>query len=156
MKKIMIALLALAMLLCAASCTEAGGAYAFTYNGVRLVIDEQADEKLAAIGAPVSTYETGTCGRGDRDRMYVYADFRVTTAEIDGVQYFEAIELLSDQASTEEGVTIGSSKQAVLDAYGDPTKSEGDTLQYSSGSVNLYFYLAGNQTVKSILYKFAK
>ena len=158
MKKILLIVLALTAVLCTVACGGASSdeGYAFTYKGQKLVIDAKAKTVLSAIGAPNSSYETGTCGRGDKDRMYVYSDFRVTTAEIDGEEYFEQIELLSDQVSTAEGVSIGDAKQAVLDAYGDPDKTDSGMLTYKAGAMNLYVYLDGNQNVKSILYKFAE
>lgn len=155
MKRTLLLLLALTAILCAVACSGSK-MYAFTYNGQKMEIDAKAKDVLAAVGTPLSTFETGTCGRGDKDRMYVYADFRVTTAEIDGEEYFEQIELLSDQVSTEEGISIGSSKQAVLDAYGEADKTDVGMLTYQSKSMNLYIYLDENQTVKSILYKFAE
>ena len=157
MKKILALLLALTALLCAVACDggSADEGYTFTYKGQKMVIDAKAKDVLSAVGAP-TPHETGTCGRGDKDRMYIFADFRVTTSEIDGVEYFEQIELLSDQISTEEGISIGDTKQAVLDAYGEPNNTDASMLTYEAGSMNLYVYLTANGTVKGILYKFAK
>ncbi len=156
MKKTITLLLTLAMLFCIVSCSETKGAYTFTYNGNKIAIDEKAESTLAAIGTPVTSQELGTCGIGEKDKLFVYKDFRIMTYQMDGVDYFYQIELLTDQVVTEEGIAIGAAADAVSAAYGTPETSDTGEYTYSSNGVDLIFYFSADQTVSRILYKRAE
>lgn len=154
-KKILILTLALLMILPLAACeggSSGGKAYVFSYNGEDLKIDDKAQDVLDAIGTPLQSQELGTCGIGDKDKLFVYRDFRVETYQMKGVDYFYRISLLTDQVSTKEGVSIGDGEKAVLDAYGEPDRRDTTVFTYEAKGMNLLIHFDSNSTVKSIVY----
>ncbi|MBQ9760908.1 MAG: hypothetical protein IJW16_06125 [Clostridia bacterium] len=154
MKKLLIVLLALTAIVCTVSCNGGAGdgAYTFTVNGQKLAIDAKAQETLNAVGAPISSQELGTCGIGDKDKLFIYADFRVMTYQMEGVDYFYQIELLTDLVSTEEGIAIGATEQAVIDAYGEPDTRDVSAFTYAAKGMKLVLHFGAESTVKSIVY----
>ena len=155
MKKILILTLALMMVLSIVACSGGNSgskAYVFSYKGEDLKIDDKAQDVLDAIGTPLQSQELGTCGIGDKDKLFVYQDFRVETYQMKGVDYFYRISLLTDQVSTKEGVSIGDNEAKVLDAYGDPDKRDTGVFTYEAKGMNLLIHFDANSTVKSIVY----
>ena len=157
MKKLLILTLVLSMIFSLSACDGNKGAsknkaYVFSYGGEELKIDDEAQDVLDAIGAPIQSQELGTCGIGDKDKLFVYRDFRVETYQMKGVDYFYRISLLTDQVSTKEGIFIGDEKQKVLDVYGEPDKSETSVFTYEAKGMNLLIHFESDSTVKSIVY----
>lgn len=155
MKKILIFTLCLLMVVSFIACdggSSGGKAYTFSYNGQKIAIDDKAQDVLDAIGTPIQSQELGTCGIGDKDKLFIYQDFRIETYQMKEVDYFYRITLLTDQVSTEEGVAIGNTQQKVLDTYGEPATRDTSAFTYEAKGMNLVIHFDANSNVKSIVY----
>ncbi|HAL74406.1 MAG TPA: hypothetical protein DCM45_04840, partial [Clostridiales bacterium] len=74
--------------------------------------------------APSCLYE-GT------DKTYEYDDLVVYTITKNGVDLIDGIDLTSSRYTTVRGITVGSSWQSILEAYGDPGDSEYDLIYWA-------------------------
>ena len=144
---IMAALLLL-FALCACNAEEQsgdGGAYYVTYKDTKICPGEDAKGLLDAIGAPLSEKSNGNCGGQGEQMKYSYSSFDLYLLEtVDGKVTVDQISLKDDLISTPEGISIGSSKSEVLDAYGDPSETTAKTLIYRKGKQVLTFKLDGD------------
>ena len=157
MKKILCLILAIAALICVVGCKEnqpadEKAAYTFVYNGQSFAIDGAAKSVIDAIGFSAPS-PVPTCGIGDMDRLYLSegGGLQVRTYELDGVEYFYTIMILSDSVSTKEGIAIGDSQQKVIDTYGEPTQKDAAAYIYSAKGMTLTFFLQ-NEMVNKIVY----
>jgi hypothetical protein len=66
------------------------------------------------------------------DKIYVYSGFRIETYTKGGVDYIRSVELTDDSVATPEGITIGSSKDGVIAAYGEADRATDTALTYEN------------------------
>lgn len=165
MKKWISILLTVAMLVCFAACFGETGnegeggnkpAYTFLYKGQTVAIRANAKPVLDALGSPFYNETLPTCYVGDQDKLFAYESggVKLMTYQMDGVDYFYQIELLVDLVTTREGISVGNAKQAVLDAYGEPSKTDASCLTYEAEGMQLEFSLDSSDCVRSIVYRY--
>ena len=157
MKKILIYLLLAAMVLSFGACQnnnpskEEGKIYTFTYGNTKIAIDADVAPILAALGEWRDYAEGPSCGFPGLEKLYVYGGFEINTYPQGDKDLIYMIRLYDDTVATEEGIRIGSTKEAVMAAYGTPDK-EGDTyveyhgekmymeIQFRDGVVTTIYY----------------
>ena len=156
-KKIRIMALLLAMLtltLCLVACGGSKGADTYIFkapNGAEVAIGARHDDVIPKLGTYQSYNSTDSCGGfSGKDLIYYYNGFRVYTTPSAKGDVVNMIELTSDAVSTPEGVTIGSTKDAVIAAMGKGT-AVGDNLSYDGGNMKLVFIFRDG-TVTNIQY----
>lgn len=92
----------------------------FTYNGVSVELNGDAQAAIDALGEPVSTSSQATChGTEGDDKTYVYDGFSVNTYPKDGQDRVLEVVVTSSDIPTAKGVKVGDSLDAVKAAYGD-------------------------------------
>ena len=152
MKKLILAILVLALAVCAVACvkkdtdsgasTEAGsGATGFSVsvNGTTVELGKDAAPVLAALGTPTVSQEVLDCGVGNSRMFYRFGSVEIYTMKTDGKEVIDQIELNDDLASTDKGICIGDTVDKVRAAYGEPQKGDEDDLTYVSGNCELTF-----------------
>ena len=117
------------------------GAYIFRAGEVSIAIDAQAAPILEALGAWKDYAESPSCAFEGMDKVYTYAGFEIETYCLDGVDYIASVRLLDDTFKTQKGITIGSTKEAVIEAYGEPAESGELSLIYQDAGMKLQFLL---------------
>lgn len=139
-------LLTLALCLCLPLFAACGGGsdtktYSFRSGSATLTPGTLAKDALAALGAPLSFSESGSCGGiPGTDKVYRYTGFTVYTVPGTEGDTVSEVVLTDDSVKTPEGLSIGSTRQAVTDALGIGEQS-GDTLVYTGGGTRLTFSL---------------
>jgi uncharacterized lipoprotein YehR (DUF1307 family) len=129
----------------------APAAYVFlTGKGTAVSVNQDMTEVLAAEGEPLSYFEAESCAFNGLDKTYTYAGFVISTRPEGEKDFVNSILLTDDSVTTPEGVYIGSSKGAVIAAYGEGDEV-GLSLSYVKGDCTLNFIFDGD-TVISIEY----
>lgn len=129
----------------ASSQNEAG--YVFNYNGTDVVIDAEAAPIVESLGAPVNYYEAASCAFNGLDKMYTYNSFEVDTYPMEDVDYISGVILKDDAVSTKEGISIGNTRQDMIDMYGAEYQDEDGMCVYRSGSMKLCFIIDGDNII---------
>ncbi len=133
-KRLICGLLVLCTVILLGACTPAEDAeplYVFTYNGTKIEINDSAEEILAALGTWKQYSESPSCLFDGLDKIYGYGGFRIQTYPKDGKEFVYSVELLDDSVATSKGITIGSTRDAVIAAYGEGGRDTGSALIYT-------------------------
>lgn len=175
MKKIIVMMLALMLVagLCACGGGDKGGSsdltakesnpgktsdvsdtpmgHAMKVNGVTFGVGMDAEKVVAQLGAcePVITESCGDMGGNDYE--YAYDDFIIYANNGGGAIRIYCVEIISDLATTAEGLTIGDAAEDVKSTCGDPTSETDTGLIYEEDGMQLIFIL-DNGEVTSIQY----
>lgn len=142
MKKLSLILAALLLLgTCLVACDAGkGGEYIFSHNGTAIRVGDDGNAVASALGTPADYMEEDSCGGEGPDKTFVYPGFRYDTVMTGGVDRIVKIVLTDDSVATPQGVKIGSTKSAVVSAYGDGyTETADGGLVYTDGNTKLMF-----------------
>ncbi len=176
-KKILVILLALAMILGLAACgsssqqstsssssssssqsSSSGGSqstgpkeFVFETGGKTVRIDEDMADVLADLGKEKSYFEAASCAFEGLDKTYTYSGFAITTRPDGDKDYVQSILLSDDSVTTPEGLYIGCSKDDVLKMYGDGGEETLGGITYTLGGTVLSIVF-DKDTVISIEY----
>lgn len=149
MKKVLIYILLVAMMLTIVACkdnsdppAEEGKTYTFTSGTVKIAIDADVAPILAALGEWRDYAQSPSCGFPGLEKFYTYGGFEINTYPNGDKDFVYMIRLYDDTVATEEGIRIGSTKEAVIQAYGTPDKQEDNLLQYNTSKMFLQFLLS--------------
>ena len=127
------------MLICFVGCDKEEVDYSFKSGEVGFSVNHDADAVIEKLGDPIDLVETPSCGGGEEpDREYTYSGFKFNTVNENGVNKIVKIVLTDDSVSTPEGISIGSSRDEVIAAYGENfTENATGTLIYTAGATKL-------------------
>lgn len=170
MKKLTALILALAVALALCACSGGDNAGANTQDNyepdygelyyasgdVKFGIMDPAEEVLAALGEPDSTFESNSCAYQGKDKFYYYSGFEILVNDVDGVERITGITLADDTVSNPQGVKIGMKTDEAL-ALMDAMEyiQAGDTYKFVSGSAMLRIQSAPDATVSAVEYTVA-
>lgn len=129
-------------------------AYSFISNGVTILPDAEAAPILAALGAPVQTFEQDSCAYQGKDKIYTYAGFQIGVNSVNGTDKISFIYLLDNTVSTPEGIKIGSTAAQVVEAYGKAYEEQSGVYRYVLGNTQLSICTT-NSVVDAIEYQIA-
>lgn len=141
MKRFISFALACLMLVCIVGCD--GGSetknYVFKYMDVEIAIGGDSDAVVSQLIDDRIVIETPSCGGGaEPDREYTYWGVKFNTVNENGKNVIVKIVLTDDSVSTPEGISIGSSRDEVIAAYGESfTENSSGTLTYTDGTTKL-------------------
>ena len=168
MKKILALCIALLLVFSLASCggdndgddngsknegTTTVAEYTFTYNGIELKVGADAKPILSKLGNPEG--EVGeACGTDEKDVIYSLSGVELETHVKGDSEVVRQIKIKNDSKSTDKGITVGSTKDEVIKAYGKSYK-EGSTgaLRYEAESSAIEFHFGSSGNVSSIYIK---
>ena len=108
---------------------------------VKIELGADAADVLGNLGTPKDIKELGDCGGFGAQVKYVYDNFDLYTVKSDTAETVDQISFTSDIAVTPKGICISSSKDEVLNAYGEPTLQNEKEIRYTSGQKILKFGL---------------
>lgn len=165
MKKLVI-LLALAVVLLAGcgkangnkenTTTEANKALevSYTINEVKVVPGTDFAEAYAVLGEPKEFTEAASCYFDGNDKVFTYEGFEVRTYPSGDKDFVLDICLQSDEYKTDKGITIGSSVEEVIAAYGEAYELTGKTYKYTYDNGKYIYFFTLNDVVKYFGYAY--
>lgn len=113
----------------------------FVYNGIKINLDEDINDVIAALGQPVDMISAPSCYYDGDDKTFVYDGFKINTYPDGNNDYVVSIELVSDSVSTVKGVSTGMKIDDALAVYGQNYTVNGFNYQYQIGDKYMYFYV---------------
>lgn len=134
-----------------AGTSAASNGYTFDLSGVSVAMNAEMAPIVDELGEADSYFESESCAFQGLDKVYTYGSVQISTYPENDVDYVYSVVLKDDTVETPEGIMIGSSKDDVIAAYGDPTTETDASLSYTKGDCILAFILDGD-TVTDITY----
>lgn len=125
--------------------------YNFTLNGEKIYVHAAMEPLAESLGEPASYFESESCAFQGLDKVYTYGSVVVRTYPENGKDFVLSIELKDDSVSTEEGISIGDTKETVLSVYGEAAEENDSSLVYKKGESTLTFIFTGEE-VSAITY----
>lgn len=116
---------------------KAGSSLVFTYRNCPLPMNAEFAPLLEYLGEPDSYFEATSCAFDGLDKTYTYAGMELITYPDEDKDYISSIRLLDSSAATPEGITIGSSEEEVIAAYGTDYQELGQQYAYEDGDAIL-------------------
>lgn len=101
----------------------------FTSGGVTVNVGESAQAFVSGVGYNNFESSPSCLGNGE-DVVYYYNDYTLYVWDVDGSCQLVGIDLLNGNASTSRGITVGSSAQDVIAAYGNGYTEENSDFVY--------------------------
>lgn len=153
MKKIIAVCVLVLMLFALSACAGSGGngkaAFGetdliFTLNGNEFALDSDVSGLLRELGDEYSLSEAPSCLYDGTDKTYEYEEISIYTYPLNGKDLIDEIQLTGSSFKTAKGITIGSTRDDIVNAYGEDFADEGGIITYSliPGDANspcLYF-----------------
>lgn len=118
--------------------------YEVTLKGVEIQMCADAAAVVEELGEEKSYFESESCAFEGLDKVYTYSGFKLNTYPVGDQDYVLSVVFSDDTVETDEGIMIGSSKDEVLDAYGDPQEETDTSLIYEKNGTTLTIGLDGD------------
>lgn len=127
--------------------------YFFEYNGVKIRVNVNSADTIAALGDDYFYFEADSCAGIGKSKTYTYGNsaFVISTVPVGDFDLITNVTLFDDSVATPEGIFIGSSYDDVIAAYGQPTSEIDGLLTYELNDTMLVIS-TDNGTVESIGY----
>lgn len=117
-----------------------------TINGVYIQPNTKWSNYSSAFGPASNEIQAPSCHFDGMDTIYEYNGFAIYTYLNNGEAYVYDIEITTSAIKTNKGITVGSSAQDVIDAYGTGYSSISDYLiAYTQGAKSIYFSLSNGK-----------
>lgn len=157
MKRLLLLILALLVAgIMLVSCDNKGKVekYVFKSGSVEIVPGEDSSAVISALGEANSYDEEDIgCGNNEMAKVYNYVGFQIKTYPDSSKDFIDTVTIKNDSVSTPEGITIGSSRDDVIAAYGEDYEEKGDGLIYKNGKTTLNIVVRDG-AVTSIYYDY--
>ena len=127
--------------------------YSVNYMGVQIDVGVEAKDIISKLGDYTS--EDGeACGTDEKDVIYTFSGIEIETHVSGSSEIVRKIEILNDSQKTEKGITIGSTRDEVIAAYGkNYTEGTGGSLRYEGDTSAIEFYFGTSGDVSNIYIK---
>ena len=119
--------------------STAKGGYSFTSGSVKVEMGADASKVVKELGEADDYFESESCAFEGLDKVYTYPGFKLNTYPVDDKDYVLSVVFMDDTVETEEGICIGSTKDEVTEAYGEPTEEKGSSMIYEKGETKITF-----------------
>jgi len=107
-------------------------------SGKKITLNKEATGEISSLGEYRDYSEAPSCVHEGSDKVYTYSGFTVMTSpDGNGGEYVYQVSLLSDEDSLANGITIGSPKGDIINAYGDCTDEKFGTMKYELDNVTV-------------------
>lgn len=123
-------------------------ALTFYYNGTGIPMHTPAEPILTALGNPKTYTEAPSCAFEGLDKTYFYGSFYLTTYPGEDGDRIQGLWFADDTVATADGITIGSTRAQVEQAYG---AFEGDSFVLETDTARLTILLT-RDTVTGVRY----
>ena len=122
-------------------------------NNTRINMDDNISIVIAQLGEPLGVFEAPSCAFDGIDRIFSYSGVQLYTYPSGDDDFIHTVAFFDDNTRTAEGgIRLGSSLQAVLDAYGNDFRLESGMYTFKRGDTLLEF-LVENDVVIGITYR---
>ena len=122
------------------------GPFNVVSNGTTVELGAKADDALDKLGEANAVQSAGNCGGLGETTLYFYDGFNIAVVDYeDGDAVIDKINITDDRVETSEGIYIGSDKDDVIEAYGEPTESKVGALIYKTGNRETVFGVLNNK-----------
>lgn len=125
--------------------------YYFEYKGIKIGINDEAAPIIEKLGEPMNYFEAPSCANEGMDKVYSYSGFEFTTYTKNDKDYISSIVFLDDTVTTREGITLNSTLDDMVAAYGSDYVQSYNQYSYSDGNCVLSFIIE-NGAVASVEY----
>lgn len=118
--------------------------YSFTSGSTKIEMNADASAVVEELGEADDYFESESCAFEGLDKVYTYPGFHLNTYPVDEKDYVLSVDFMDDTVETDEGISIGSSKDDVIEAYGEPTEENANSLVYEKGDTEMTIGLDGD------------
>lgn len=132
------------------SSTETSG-YSIVYEGVSMAPGMEATQIIEALGDDYELSEGASCAYQGMDKVYTYDNLIIYTYEIDEGEFVSIVEATGETCNTNASIHIGSLKDEVIEAYGEPQESTDAGLGYTQDGIEIQFFLTGSEVTDILL-----
>ena len=119
----------------AASSSSEG--FSFTSGSTKIEMNADASAIVDELGDPDDYFESESCAFEGLDKVYTYPGFHLNTYPVDDKDYVLSVDFMDDTVETDEGISIGSTKDEVTEAYGEPAEETSSSLVYEKGDTEM-------------------
>ena len=126
----------------AASSSSEG--FSFTSGSTKIEMNADASAIVDELGDPDDYFESESCAFEGLDKVYTYPGFHLNTYPVDDKDYVLSVDFMDDTVETDEGISIGSTKDEVTEAYGEPAEETSSSLVYEKGDTEMTIGLDGD------------
>ena len=126
----------------AASSSSEG--FSFTSGSTKIEMNADASAIVEELGDPDDYFESESCAFEGLDKVYTYPGFHLNTYPVDDKDYVLSVDFMDDTVETDEGISIGSTKDEVTEAYGEPAEETSSSLVYEKGDTEMTIGLDGD------------
>ena len=124
-------------------------------DGTKIVLGEDAEKVIASLGEYSDLMEAPSCVHPGFDRVYTFNGYTVTTSpDADGKEYAAQVALTNDASVLANGITIGSSKDNAVKAFGDSFTEKFGQMVYEDGGIRITVNTDGD-AVSGIVFGYA-
>ena len=121
--------------------------YVFNYNGMDIAVDSDVAPVIEKLGEPNEYFESPSCAAEGIGKLYTYSDFEIQTypdGDVDRVLY---VLLRTDNVATAEGIDLSSSREDIVEAYGQATEEATGSMKYEKDGMTLVFLFDGESLI---------
>ena len=126
----------------AASSSSEG--FSFTSGSTKIEMNADASAIVDELGDPDDYFESESCAFEGLDKVYTYPGFHLNTYPVDDKDYVLSVDFMDDTVETDGGISIGSTKDEVTEAYGEPAEETSSSLVYEKGDTEMTIGLDGD------------
>lgn len=121
--------------------------FTFVYKDCALPMNAEFAPLLETLGEPDTYFEAASCAFDGLDKIYTYGGMELTTYPNENKDYISSIRLLNNTVSTPEGITIGSTPEEAVAAYGDGYTVSGDLYTWENDNAMLSILFDNNAAI---------
>ncbi len=125
----------------------------FTFIDNSKAIPLGAEYSSLNLGEPKDYYEVQSCAFNGLDKIYIFENYEVHTYPDGDSDKVLSVYLINSNATTKEGIKIGDSFDAMVEAYGSDYEQLDTQYTYSKGLTQLKF-IAEDNLISSIEYTY--
>ena len=122
--------------------------FSYTINGVEIIPGEDFAAALDKLGEPLDYNEAASCYFEGMDKQFYYEGFEIKTYPVGDKDYVQDICVSANTYSTPEGITVGSSLDEVVAAYGEDYSKTGKMYNYYATEDKYMYFFVTNDGVK--------
>ncbi len=131
--------------------SDSKNGYAFVVNGVEIYTDMDMDSIADSLGEAKSVYEAESCAGEGTSYIYSYGSYEIETYPDGEQNLIGFITLKDDTVATAEGIDLSSTRDDIINAYGDDYEESAGSLTYTNGNMKINFIFE-NDDIISIEY----
>ena len=125
--------------------TAAG--YVFNYDGMDIAVDSDVAPIIEKLGEANNYFESPSCAAEGIGKLYTYNDFEIQTYPDGNVDRILYVLFKTDNVATAEGIDLSSSKDDIIEAYGQPTEEVTGSMKYEKDDMILAFIFDGDSLI---------